>query len=109
MTEVLNKEWEAVFNPLTQDVHNYTLKIDEEHYLSYLVPNANLLLSQFASDIPGLGGTALCTRSPWKCLILNGDFRKQYEEVLDQGYDACYNLYQSLKAEHGSSWSEDNN
>lgn len=98
--------WKDIFNPLTQDVHNTTLDIDENNYISFLVPYANVLLSSFASDNPGEGETAICTRNPWKCLILNGDHRKQYEELVVKGYEACYEYYQS-NSHLKSSWSED--
>ena len=82
--------------------------MDDNNYISYLKPFSSNLAKfpNMAADDPSLGETALCTNEPWKCLILNGDFRKEYEEVLDQGYDACYKLYESKKAEFGSSWSD---
>ena len=103
--------WKEIYNPITQDTHNSTLTIDDNHYISYLFPNnasvAETLGLEVASDKPEEGETALCTLSPWKCPILNGDFRKEYEAVVDQGYDACYKVFESLKAEHGSTWSDD--
>lgn len=104
-------EWKDIFNPITQDTHNTTLTIDDNHYVSYLFADntsvAETLGLDAASDKPEVGETALCTLSPWKCLILNGDFRKEYEAVLDGGYDACYNFYLTQKAEHGSTWSDE--
>ncbi len=41
--------------------------------------------------------------------ILNGDWRKDYDKIADQGYDACKAFYDSKKAEHRSRWSEDGN
>lgn len=105
------KTWKDIFNPITQDVHNSMLTIDENHYVSYLFPDntsaAETLGLDSVSDNPAVGETALCTLSPWKCLILNGDFRQQYETLIDQGYDACYNFYLSQVKEHGSSWSDE--
>ena len=40
-------------------------------------------------------------------LILNGDFRRQYAELADKGYQACLDFYNSQKAERRSSWSTD--
>lgn len=37
--------------------------------------------------------------------ILTGDFRDDYEKLVDKGYDACYEFFQSQKAEHGNNWS----
>lgn len=36
--------------------------------------------------------------------ILNGDFRKEYEELVPKGYQACYDFFLS-KSEFKSSWS----
>lgn len=51
--------------------------------------------------------TALCVQHPdgreW--LILNGDFRKDYEGLVDQGLAACRAFYNSQKDEHKSPWS----
>lgn len=41
-----------------------------------------------------------------KYYILNGDHRKEYEELLPQGFDACHNYYLS-KPELKSGWSTD--
>lgn len=40
-------------------------------------------------------------------LILKGDWRKDYEQIVDQGYEACVEFYESKKAEFRSKWSED--
>jgi len=37
--------------------------------------------------------------------ILNGDFRKDYLGIVDQGFDACLAFYESQKDEHDSIWS----
>lgn len=104
-------EWKEIFNPITNDIHNVTLSIDENHYVSFLFENntsvAKSLGLDAATDQPDVGETALCTLSPWSCFILNGDFRKQYEELVDQGYDACYNFFLTQKEEFGSSWSDE--
>ena len=40
-------------------------------------------------------------------LILNGDFRKEFENLIDQGCDACRMFYEIKKVKDRSSWSED--
>jgi hypothetical protein len=40
--------------------------------------------------------------------ILNGDFRKEYEAVFDQGLQECMVVYATLQVEHRSTWSNDN-
>jgi hypothetical protein len=57
-----------------------------------------------------LAETALCGRhlgitNPF--FILNGDFRKEYEGIIDQGWDACYAFWLSQAEEHKSNWSHD--
>ena len=37
--------------------------------------------------------------------ILNGDFRKEYEGIIDQGFDACLAFYEFQREDHGSVWS----
>lgn len=53
--------------------------------------------------------TALCSRAKGRApfLILTGDFRKQYEEAVPLGYDACLAIYDAHKAEFSSPWSDD--
>ena len=36
--------------------------------------------------------------------ILNGDFRQEYEAVIDDGWDACLAVYEKHETEHRSSW-----
>jgi len=87
---------------------NYWLNIDDNHYPSYLNrKDYTYERSFFDIDKSSQDETALIQRSPWLCLILNGDFRKEYEEVCDKGYDACLEVYNKHKDTHRSSWSED--
>lgn len=83
--------------------HNYVLGNDE-FYLSF----------QPAQEIaPGLpsfdaetdkGETALCLNTPRVWYILNGDFRKQYEDAFPQGLEACKKVFfDNIK--HKSNWS----
>lgn len=53
--------------------------------------------------------TALCRRvaNEVSALILNGDWREDYEAHIDDGYDACLQVYQEHKADHQSIWSSD--
>ena len=37
--------------------------------------------------------------------ILNGDFRAEFEAIIEQGIVACLKLYNEQKVENGSSWS----
>ena len=82
--------------------------MDDNHYISHLERNKQRFEfgSWTAIDEGHDSETALITKEPWGCLILNGDHRKEYEDLVDQGYEACYNYYVS-KSEQKSSWSED--
>jgi hypothetical protein len=59
----------------------------------------------FRSDTDN-GETALCRTEAdgdTKFYILNGDFRKEYSELADKGFQACKDFFDS-KEEHRSSW-----
>ena len=53
--------------------------------------------------------TALCIgdENATSYLILNGDFRQQYAELVDKGLSECIEFYKSKKAEFQSFWSSD--
>lgn len=57
----------------------------------------------FASD-DNSDETALVDKNGYKYYILNGDFRKQYEKLVDKGFDACKKFYDSKKGKYNSSW-----
>lgn len=85
--------------------HNLVLKADG-FYISYLQPyRMTNTFGWGASDDESIGETALVTKEPWDCKILNGDFRKEYEAVIDFGYDACLNVFKS-NSDKQSSWSD---
>ena len=78
-------------------------------YISYN-PSPNFLGFGFFGSDGGQSETALVktavgARSTF--YILNGDFRRDYEKLVPQGFDACLAFYNSQKAEHRSSWSDD--
>lgn len=49
--------------------------------------------------------TAICFDDSF--LILNGDFREDYEKLVDKGLDICIEFYNKHKAELQSIWSTD--
>ena len=83
---------------------------DEKFFISYnpFVEIGGFFrgLSMFGSD-GGSAETALVIRGKKKnkYLILNGDFRKEYEDVISKGLTACKKVYAKYKKEHNSSWS----
>lgn len=93
-------EWKSVGG------HNETLNIDENHYVSYLHKDNQREITKGWGAVDGEDETAIITKSPWLCLILNGDHRKEYEQLVDQGYEACYNYFLA-HPEQKSSWSEE--
>lgn len=92
-----NKVWEK------KDNNSVLNSADKKFYISFN--------ESPCSGIPGWGSdhggeeTALCFNSSY--LILNGDFREEYENVIDEGLDACKDVYNKHKNTHRSSWSED--
>lgn len=83
----------------------------EGFYISYN-PRPCFFMPCFRSDNGG-AETALCDQRDkrTKFYILNGDFRKQYEKLVPNGFEACKAFYDKKKKRYGSSWSntEENN
>lgn len=72
-------------------------------YISYR-DNTAVFGSFFVGDDDDCGETALCFDGKYK--ILNGDFRKEYEKIVDEGLDKCLEFYESKKTENASCWSD---
>lgn len=77
---------------------NHVLR-KEDFYISYN-NNPGGVISAFKGDGDNIE-TALCKDD--KFYILNGDFRKEYEAIVDEGFDKCYEFFMS-KPELHSSW-----
>lgn len=84
-------------------------------FVSYLPAGAQVgggmfpfLGSMFASD-DGEAETALCIDEGGKTkyLILNGDYRHEYEKLAPKGLKACLAFYEKKKGDARSSWSDD--
>lgn len=97
MSKKSEKIWE------TTDMGNELLGYDD-FYISYRA-NTNSFGSMFVGDDGGVGETAVCYDDNF--MILNGDFRKDYEELAKQGLDKCLEFYNSKKTENASMWSDD--
>ena len=109
----MSKQWRTVSNHLDNYVAQYyVLDGGEEFYIAYNPNMGNMGI--FASD-NGQVETSLVKRKSTTLVdtisdeffILNGDFREQYENLVDKGFCACYRFYRDHKKEHGSSWSSD--
>ena len=88
----------------------------DEFYVSYLNPETQ---SEFAKEMDAVAGgliqvvmgnrpertkeTALCRDGSY--LILKGDWRKDYEKIIDKGYGACKKFYDKKKDKYDSDWS----
>jgi hypothetical protein len=75
-------------------------------FISYQ-PNQNVLgIKSFSADTSS-GETALVNKkaSSFFYLILNGNFKKEYEKLVPLGYDACVKFFNEMKKKHKSSWS----
>lgn len=75
----------------------------DDFYISYN-PAPCEGIPSFGPDT-SVGETALVSDGTY--WILNGDWRKEYEAVYEQGFDACLAVYKANKAKYKSSWSED--
>ena len=84
---------------------NYLLEGDDPNFFISYNPNPGCGISIFGSDDES-AETALVVRNKgsYRYFILNGDFRHEYEKVLDSGLAACMAVYDKNKAEHDSSW-----
>lgn len=97
---------------------------DETFFISYNPSAADLpemdVLGDLAQLLTALMGepdkdfsnrkeeTALIKRNDngiHKYSILRGDFRKQYEHLLPEGYEACLKFFKQHEDEYGSDWS----
>lgn len=76
-------------------------------FISYMPPLGMSGFRLMASNNHG-AETALCVEdcNRTNYFILNGDFRKQYEEIGPQGLEACMKFYRDNIGQ-SSSWSND--
>jgi len=86
--ESMEKKWKFV-----EEGENYVLR-GKGFFISYY-PNPRSFIPMF-QDETALVLVNLAGKN--RCLILNGDFRKEYEEVIDQGLEACLAVFQKHKA-----------
>lgn len=100
---------------LIKDRGNYILSVEEGWWVSYndmTTPNPMLDAVQMVGDLIGLKAkdeeTALRTING-NYLVLNGDFRDQYEKACEGGdaYTACLAVYEKNRASAKSDWSND--
>lgn len=87
--------------------HNIQTDVDDNSYISFLKPDETPGgICSWAADDPRAGETALITRKPWKCLILNGNHLPQYEAILlkGEGYAGCLEYFRATTGK--SSWTD---
>ena len=85
-------------------LNEYLDNEDEDFFVSFnghknVVPG----IDAFDAETP-FGETALIKDDNY--YILNGDFRKEYEEIIDKGFQKCLELYYA-NLEKRSFWSSD--
>lgn len=86
----------------TNNAFNTVLE-KEGFYISYLFPKSGLFSgTSFDSDTDE-GETALVKDSHF--YILNGDYRKEYEELVDLGFEECYKFFKNNP--NKSRWTEE--
>ena len=83
---------------------NYILS-DVGFYISFLdyQTSTTLGINSWSND-KDQDETALCNRLNGEFYILNGDYRKEYEELFPKGYEACYDFFLANQ-DKKSSWS----
>lgn len=86
---------------------NQVLRVSDRFYISYN-PSPGGGISFFAGD-DNSAETALCikTSDNTHFLVLNGDFRREYEIAIKKGIGACLKVYLKHKEKHNSSWTSD--
>ena len=89
-----NKKWEV------SPMGNLVLQGDG-FFISYRANTADFGESWAGND-EGSGETALCFDGEYK--ILNGDFRKDYEKIIDSGLNECLKFYEEKKEKFNSRW-----
>lgn len=94
------KTWEKMTNFL--GVQSNSVIRGKGFFVSY---NPNTASSGKVWQGSSLTETALC--KPGKYYVLDGDFRKQYEELIDKGWKACKKFYDDNKELYDSKWSSD--
>lgn len=87
-----------------------------DFYVSYRAVPGNNAISQLTDLMHSMAGletyngaeTALCNPTlgminPY--FILSGDFRQEYEAIIDQGWEACYAFWLSQWEDHSNPYS----
>ena len=54
-------------------------------------------ISYYRYPRAGIEETALVSGMNQSFLILTGDWRKEYSEIIDEGYDACVSFFESKR------------
>lgn len=100
MSERISNRWYDVGNTQRLDGDGFFISYnpDTSQFGLNLLTGINIAGNE-------LKETALCGYAA--TLILNGDWRQQYEDRVDEGWDACHQFYLNKKLMYGSIWSSD--
>lgn len=100
MTDLISNRWYEV---------GPTQRLDGENFHISYIPHTDQLTPHEITNVLLAGEqereTSLCREAAH--FILQGDWRTQYEDRIDEGYDACYQFYQARKVTNISKWSDD--
>lgn len=89
--------------PFIKQKHNYKLEGDG-FFINYN-PNPGAEIASFRGDNRS-SETALVEKAEDRNYrILNGDFRKEYEELAPKGFEACLEFYDKMAPKYNSTWS----
>ena len=100
MTDLISPRWYYVEQTQRLDGDGFFVSYNEH---ADSITGVEVLDSLFAGEQDR--ETALCREAA--CLILTGDFRQQYEDRIDEGWEACHRFYQVRKITNASKWSSD--
>lgn len=82
---------------------NWMLKSEDGKFHISYNSNTHTMISAFHGDGAG-DETAIVDNVNSQYYILNGDWRKDYEQLIDKGFKACKDFFDAHQ-EHKSSWS----
>lgn len=80
-------------------------------YISYNPSTGDTAMGSLLTDFGNIMGgeledgeeTALVKDGVFS--ILSGDWRNDYEKLVDKGYDACYKFFKTKQKKYGNNWS----
>lgn len=96
----MNKVWTRIRDNQTLEGDGFYVSYNKDTHATHLFTE---LGNQLGGDLKDGEETALCKDG--KYAILSGDFREDYEKLIDEGWEACYKFFKEMQPEFGNNWS----